>query len=275
MIRAFTCSLILVTAHSCYSQPLTVQPSTIPGIGIVGPQSPDFAAAVPEILGSDVSDLPPVIGPWLPYAVVVRNNSSQPLAGMCIVFTAAPGVFLDRGPGPCALWFASAILPPGTRSFQLQPGKAVLAFPHWILQQPSDLKPYRSLSDEKGLQSLPNYQRAKGLTVSVDNVVFASGQFVGPDTTTQYPRFQSLITAPRMVATTVLEKKAGGTIADILAWLQTLAPQASVMDGPAYYGHQVGAEAREMLKVYDGKGEAALYSMAANILQEPLFPLHR
>ena len=275
MIRAFTCSLVLVTAHSCYSQPLSVQSSTVPGIEIAGSESPGFAAAVTEILGSQVSDLPPVIGPWLPYAVVVRNNSSQPVAGMCVVFAAHPAVPLDRGPGPCALWFASATLPLGTRSFQLQPGRAVLAFPHWILQQPGDLKPFRSLSDEKGLQSLPNYQRAKGLTVSVDNVVFASGQFVGPDTATQYVRFQSLVTAPRAVAQTLLEKKASGTIADTLEWLQTLAPQASLMDAPAYYGHQVGAEAREMLKVYDAKGEAALYSMAENILREPLFPLHR
>ncbi len=116
---------------------------------------------------------------------------------------------------------------------------------------------------------------AKGITVSLDDVVFASGQFVGPDTATQYERFQSLTTANRMVATTLLEKKASAKIADILAWLQTLAPQASIMDAPAYYGNQVGAEAVEMLKVYDGKGEAALYSMAAKILEEPLFPLHR
>jgi hypothetical protein len=54
-------------------------------------------------------------------------------------------------------------------------------------------------------------------------------------------------------------------------WLQTLAPQASIMDAPAYYRHQAGAEAREMLSVYDDKGEAALYSMAEKTLEEPLF----
>lgn len=285
MIRAFTCSLILIAAHSCYSQPVTVQASSIPGIDIVGPQSPEFAAAVPEIVGSEMSGLPPGIAPWLPYAVVVRNNSSEPLAGMCVVYTAVPAAFLDRSPGPCALWFwfAFGIRPPGAWAFRLQPGKAVLVFPHWILKEPSDLKPDRSpdhkpdrsVADARGLQSLPNYQRAKSLTISVDNVVFASGQFAGPDAATQYPRFQSLVAAPRMVATTLLEKKASATIADTLGWLQTLAPQASIMDAPAYYGHQAGAEAVELLKVYDGKGEAALYSMAAKVLEEPLFPLHR
>jgi hypothetical protein len=277
MIRACTCSLILVTAYSCYSQPVTVQPSSIPGIDIVGPQSSEFAAAVPEILGIDMSGLPPGMSPWLPYAVLVRNNSSEPLAGMCIVYAATPTVFLDRGPGPCALWFTSpyGISPAGARSFRLQPGKAVLVFPHFILKEPGDINPRRVPADEKWLSSLPNYQRAKRLTISLDDVVFASGQFMGPDIATEYPRFQSILTAPRAVATTLLEKKASAKIADILTWLLTLAPQASIMDPPAYYKFQSGAEAREMLKVYYDKGEAALYSSAATTLEEPVFPLHQ
>jgi hypothetical protein len=268
MIRAFVCASILVTAFTCYSQTVTVQPSTISGFDIVGPQNPDFAAAVAETVGSD---LPPVLKPWLPYGVVIKNNSLQPLAGICVVWTRD----LNAGPlgyvgGPCATWLESR------KPFQLQPGKTVLAFPDWILQEPGELKPFRDpklLSDWR--DGLANFQRAHTLAISLDSVVFASGQFVGPDATNQYKRFQAHINAPRNVATTLLEKKTTGTISDILTWLQTLAPQSHYVDDPDFNRRISGVTARAMLKVYEDKGEAALYLKAESTLQSPVFPLHQ
>ena len=268
MMRALVSASILLTAFTCYSQTVTVQPSTIPGIEIVGPQDSGFAAAVADTVGSD---MPPILKPWLPYGVVVKNNSLQPLAGICVVWTRD----LNAGPlgylgGPCATWLER-------KPFQLQPGRTILAFPDWILQEPGALKPFRDpklLSNWK--DGLANYQRAHTLAVSLDSVVFASGQFAGPDATYQYQRSQARINAPRSVATALLEKKATGTISDILGWLQTLASQPlCVYDHSDFNRCLSGEAARAMLKVYKDTGEAALYLKAENILQAPAFPLHQ
>jgi hypothetical protein len=259
MTRAFALFSVLAAAFTCYSQSVTVQPSTISGIEIIGPQAPDFAASVAQIVGTDQ---PGNLTAWLPYGVVVKNNSPQALAAMTVVWTET----LDAGPlRPVQRdywsWFNAPLK-------YVQPGSAVLAIPQNMLQQPRNLTAF---SAGRGLGNLPNFQRAQRIEVALDGVVFASGQFAGADTYSAYEEYQAQIDVPRSVATTVLEKKATSPISDILAWLQLL----SASRGGDFTAQRSGSMARQLLGVYSRKGEAALYSLAQSILQEPAFPLHR
>lgn len=258
-----TLALFCVLAFCCYSQPIIVQPSAIAGIEIVSPQAPDFAAAVAQITGADP---PRNLLAWLPYGVIVRNNSSQPLAGLCVLWSAAYDARALRQLGNiCSQWFNGP-------AHQIKPGHAVLAIPAAILQQARDVRPF---SDGNRLVNLPNYQRAQRLEVSVDSVVFASGQFAGSDTVGEYERFQAELEIPPTVAARLLEMKASGTISNLVTWLQSLDDESRRSTVDDFSSRQYGSMAREMLRVYASKGEAALYSMAADLLHGPLVPLHR
>lgn len=265
MIRSFVFSSALFTGFCCYCQQVTVQPSTITGIEILGPQSPDFTAAVARIVGSAQ---PPTLAEWLPYGIVIKNNSSQAVAGVCVVWTMA----LDAGPLGSAGGGCSSTQWYGSPSNQLQPGQAALAIPPQILHTPRDLKPF--LRGTASLGNLPNYQGAQRVGVSVDSVIFASGQYVGSDTISEYESLQANLSAPRNVAATLLQKKSAGTISDIVNWLQALDAQ-SRQSGADVNARQNGIIARGMLNVYDNQGEAALYSLAEMNLRQPVFPLHR
>jgi hypothetical protein len=266
MIRFFfVFSSVLFRASICYCQQVIVQPSAIAGIQIMGPQSPDYTAAVAQIVGSEQ---PPTLTAWLPYGVVVKNNSTQVVAGVCVVWTMALGTGpLGGAGGGCSStqWYDSP-------SNELQPGQAALAIPPQILHKPRDLTPF--LRGTGMLGNLPNYQRVQRLGISLDGVIFSSGQYVGSDTISEYEYLQANLTAPRKVAATLLEKKATGTIADIVNWLQSLDAQ-SRLGGADENARLCGSVARGMLNVYENKGEAGLYSLAEINLQQPVFPLHR
>jgi hypothetical protein len=264
MILFFVFSSMLLPAFSCYCQQVIIQPSAIAGIQMMGPQSPEFTAAVAQIVGSEQ---PYALTAWLPCGVVVRNNSSQVLAGICVVWTMA----LDAGPlggagGGCSstLWYDSP-------SNQLQPGQAALAIPPQILHKPRDLKPALR---GNWLGNLPNLQRAPRVGIMLDSVAFASGQYVGSDTIGEYEYLQAVLNAPGSVAATLLAKKASETISDIVKWLQSVEAQ-SRQGGADDNARLSGSVARGMLKVYESKGEAALYTLAEVNLRQPVFPLHR
>ena len=260
MFRAFAFCSLLTAGLTCYSQSVNLRPSTIPGIEIIGAQSPDFAAQVSQIVGAEQ---PGGLMDWLPYGVVVKNNSSQALAAMAVVFTPEmPSAFGGADLTPD--WFIA----PDRR---VKPGQSVLVIPAAVLAQPRDLRPF-SLGSRTG--NLSNYQRTKGLEISIAGVVFGSGQFVGLDEHHEYEQWQARIDAPRNVAATLLEKKAGTAVSDILAWLQTVADGGLLADTDSNAIYRSFA-ARGLLRVYQNNGEGALYSLAENTLREPVFPLHR
>jgi hypothetical protein len=262
MARTFVLMAVLTVGLTSYAQPpLIVQPSTIPGISIIGPESPGFAATVSQIVGTDQ---PSNFTAWSPYSVVVKNTTPQALAGIMVAWTTAreASAPLGHGGGLRIQWFNQP-------ARQIQPGQSVVALPLDVLMNARDLKPF---AQGRGMGNLPNFQEMQRNGVSVDGVVFASGQFVGDDAYQEYEEFQAEINAPRSVATAVLEKKTTSPIPDILSWLQMLAAQPR---GGDFTAARSASAARGMLAVYSRRGEAALYSMAQDILQQPVFPLRR
>ena len=210
------------------------------------------------------SEQPPAFTAWLPYGVVVQNNSSQSIAAICVVWS------LTNGTGRSGTW--SGCEDGFNRPLhQVAVGQSVITTPDGILQRAIDLRPFQRADS---LKALSNLQRAVSIVVSLDSVVFASGQFVGSDTIGEYEQFQAKLTVPRNIAATLLEKKNTESISEIVAWLQSLDSQLrqSLDDSTQ---HQSGVTARGMLSVYQSKGEAGLYQMAETILQQPVFPLHR
>lgn len=165
MAPTFVLVAALTMGLTSYAQPpLVVQPSAIAGISIIGPESPGFAALVSQIVGSDQ---PSNFTAWLPYSVVIKNTSSQAIAGIMVAWTAAreASAPLGHGGGLRVQWFNQP-------AQQIQPGQSVVALPLDVLMSARDLK---SFVQGRGMGNLPNFQEMQRNGVSVDGVVFAFG----------------------------------------------------------------------------------------------------
>lgn len=227
---------------------------------MIGPQSPGFAAAVAQIVGKDQPD---GLVAWLPYGVVIKNNSSEDLAAIAVEWRGSfNGGPFAHGGGVLPAWFNA----PGR---QVKPGQSIVALPQATLASPRDL---RQFANGRGMGNLQTFQKADRLEVTLDGVVFASGQFAGTDDLHEYEEWQAQLDAPRKLAAAVLEKQNSAPIADTVTWLTSV---AAVRGGSDPNARHTAGMARLMLNVYSSKGEAALYSMAQEILQPAAFPLHR
>jgi hypothetical protein len=239
------------------AQQLTVTPSAVQGIELVGPQSPDFEGVVTQIVGTD---RPAGLASALPYSLVIRNRRSQAIAAIDMVWTKSDRILLNAAD----TMFNKAIL-------YVKPGQAVLATPTGILQNQRQLRIFANGVTEG--HRLENFQGPENMTVAVDSMVFESGQFVGANRYGAFERWQAQIQAPRDLATSVLQRQGRQSIDDILSWLEGLAPVRHPPEDP--HARETVIAARVLLGAYRSNGEAGLYSRAKSILEVPAFPLYR
>ena len=268
MVRPFWLILTLpILCPAAWPQTVSVVPSSITGVEILGPESPQYGPYLDQIIGPARS---PLLSAWLPYGVVLRNCTAQPLMAVAVHWEVTGA----DGPAGKFTIEATAWDRPDHR---LAAGKNAVAIPVLLFQEGSRLPPQYQLNPPAGAPlgstgSLPRFQSAQTIKVNLDGVVFPSGQFVGPDLSHEFERDVAFTTVPPQVAAKVLEMRtAGVSIADITAWLSTASTK--VRTG----GHSADATAqtaKELLQRYKSKGETALFELAQNESQ-PLIHIHR
>jgi hypothetical protein len=124
---------------------------------------------------------------------------------------------------------------------------------------------------------LQRFRAAQSVQVTLDGVVFASGQFVGPDTGKEYEQYVANLTVPAAIAAKVLAMKAvGETVVNVVAWLQTAETQPVNLKDDGWWNASVGAHtARQLLRSYQHGGEVLLYEAAQGYPQAPIIRLYR
>jgi hypothetical protein len=255
MMRVLLTAVLFTLATT--AQQLSVTPSAIPGIELVGPQSSDFEGLVTQIAGTA---RPVGLAAALPYSVVIRNKTSQAIAAIDTVWTTNDRILLNAADA----MFNKSIL-------YVKPGQAVLASPPGILQNQRQLQIFANGVIEG--HRLENFQSPEGVTITVDAVVFESGQFVGANRYGAFEQWQAQIQAPRDLATAVLQKQSSQSINDIVSWLEGL---AAIRRPPEdLHARETITSARILLAVYRGNGDGGLYSRARSIVEAPAFPLYR
>jgi hypothetical protein len=218
MARVLLVAVLL--ALGATAQQLTLVPSTIQGVELVGPESPDFEALLTQIVGTD---RPVGLAAALLYAVVMRNRTSQAIAAIDTVWTTTDQILLNATDA----MFNKAIL-------YVKPGRAVVASPPGILQNQRQLQIFANGTTEG--HRLENFQNPGNVTVAVDAVVFESGQFVGANGYGAFEQWEAQIQAPRDLATTVLQKQGSQSIGEIVSWLEGLAGGPSASSRPPCAG---------------------------------------
>jgi hypothetical protein len=127
----------LIVAIPSWSQAATVQQPEAAGIGLIGPQSPEFMGYVEQVLGA--GGLQGVME-WQPLAVVLKNNSSQALIGYSLRW----GIN-----GGCGGYSTGSLSIYGADGNSLGPGAVAIALPVRVLTK-----------TPSGATSLPTERRA-------------------------------------------------------------------------------------------------------------------
>jgi hypothetical protein len=79
--------LLICLAAQCswgFSQNLILHPSEVPGVQLVGPQSPEFLPLIDGVLGPTRQ---PTTNDWLPYSVILTNQTEDKIVGIAIRWT--------------------------------------------------------------------------------------------------------------------------------------------------------------------------------------------
>ena len=146
---------------------------------------------------------------------------------------------------------------------QLAPAVSLVAVPLTVLLEGT------RLPAQLGIGELPNFQSSQSIDVALDGVVFASGQFVGPNTGHEFESYRADTTVPPHIAAKVLAmQSAGEPIANVIESV-TATERSKDLDLSV-----AGREARQLLQNYRRKGEAFLYQIARGESQQ-VIDVHR
>lgn len=236
------------------AQPVTVAPCGVSSVTMAGAPSADYFERVDEVLGGTRS---PLLNAWLPYGVALTNRSPQNIVAIAVRWR------VTNSDGLPVVFSAESATFDNPRQ-QVPPGKSVIAMPAAVL-----LAAPRTLS---GPGHLAEFQNARKVEVSLDGVVFASGQFAGPNNGKVYEQFVAETTVPARVASTVLAMKdVGESVGTVVAWLESSTKPHSA-DRKAQIAARV---AKVLLAAYQRGGEALLYEKAQGYEKSPAIRLYR
>lgn len=242
--------------------------SPAPGIELIGTQSPEFQAEIEKMLTPEVLA---TFSAWLPYTVVLKNNSSEPL----VAYDVRWSVDYPRRGG----WGSGMVSGTGPAGY-INPGQtAVLMLAFDLTASPSSQKQASMLP--QGESMLSAIERAgQAPTIFLDSAIFASGRFVGPDMDRNFAHDAARFTAWRTVDQQVQsELKAGQSWDSIAAELSQVENQivsGSVLRGTYDWNAQVRkVEARHLLKLYRKNGLQAVSDLVQQQLQQPEIVVHR
>lgn len=151
--------------------------STVAGIIVHGPDSPEFDSALPGIVGAAPRDL---LKPALPYSVIVENRGARTISFLGVRFD----MLAPNRKQYSVVHYADSLRNP--RKSDLRPGtkRFVCAEPEYTaLVLRRDVAPRT-----RGRMNLNNLRRMLDIRASLDCVAFDDGEFTGPDSQGAYER---------------------------------------------------------------------------------------
>lgn len=211
------------------------------------------------------------IADYLPLAVVFKNETTQPLMLFLIRWTVdnkmTPLVGVGGGGG-------SARYPEA----YLQPGASVLAVPDFLLTgEPNAVRLQGLQKQEARMQS--DWDTAKTIVISLDSAIFASGEFVGPDTANLFAKDAAYATGWRAVEANVQAQIVNGVpfvaIAAGLQQVRDLPFQGASQAPVDWTARAQSQEARALIDLYDKRGAQAVIDVIKRQLATPEIVVHR
>jgi hypothetical protein len=217
-MRSKILSCLLVGLGALAGQTVSVNPTTIPGVDFVGSDRPKFNDTLTRVLGLSRSKSE---NDWLPFSAMLTNNTP-----LMAVVARWEKVLLD-GSTETYTFDRSFFDSPAHR---IGLGKTVAVLPYWIFEKPLPAGHVDLTDRPDHAEKVQSFQKASRVRVTLDGIVLASGQFLGPDQSHQFEHLVA-IQAARKIHSEVLARRADGQSgADIVAWLRTIASQEQHWD---------------------------------------------
>jgi hypothetical protein len=221
--RGVALLFLVFTSGVLRAQPaVTLAPldKSIPsGVTIVPFSDPSFDSlvsdSIPTAIRSEFAGI-------LPYSILVRNNSTQPILAVTVYFDVVNAnghpmsTVQSRQSVPPLKVGCCAILPlAGSLLFTPEPVYTE------AVSRLHDHAPMRENFADlmRGRPAL--YESAKSVTFVLDSVLFADGKFVGPDAKHKFDEYSSQLSAQSFLAKTVLAYR-GRSVDDLQNYLEML-----------------------------------------------------
>jgi hypothetical protein len=234
--------------QSCHAgAPVKVEPSSVPGIELIGPGTPVFDQTLEALLTRGPCE---VLRPALPYSVIARNRDSRAIVLLGIRFDMVG----KRAKSYSVVHYADTLRYP--EKADLIPGAA-----RFVCAEPlyTDLVLRRSNAiDQRGRMNLDNLRTVLRIRASLDCVAFADGQFAGPDSLGGFNRFQ-LERDAELALIKELQAEEGGKPEAVL---ERALAAASLHRDPASIARKVLA--RRLQEGLAAGGTHEMYSLAQN-----------
>lgn len=261
LLRVSSFFLACAVSASLYGQSLTVPSSAIAGVNLIGPGDSSFIHTVTQVLGPSRT---PSISDWLPFSVVVSNSSSQPMVGIVVRWALFDSADNNNHNNPSDVYTFSRASPSPTA--QLPPGKTVVVLPGWVLQMPVLSSPDPT-SEPDHFDRVQSFRSATRIEITLDGVVFASGQFVGPDLSHEFESMSERQAALGIFSTVLSQSSAGQLTDNIVTSLRAVAAESITMRTQATSQDDAiriltVRFARQLIQEYDEQGEAQMFALA-------------
>jgi hypothetical protein len=156
---------------------MRVFPSSVAGIGLLGPASPEFERAFEPLLGRAPRAL---MAPAVPFSVIVSNDSGQTVALLGVRFDMTG----PRGKPYSVIHYADSLRNPEKADFASGTKRFVCAEPGYtalLLRRGNDLS-------TRGRTNLDNLRLMLDIRASLDCVAYEDGRFEGPDSQGAFER---------------------------------------------------------------------------------------
>jgi hypothetical protein len=192
---------------------MQVEPSTVRGVELIGPDTPPFEECLRRLLGGAPDGL---LKPALPFSVIARNAAPRALALLGVRFD----MVSKAGKPFSVVHYADTLRRPEKAA--LHPGAARFVcaealYTDLVLRRANEI-------DRRGPMNLETLRTVREIRASLDCAAFDDGQFAGPDSLGAFERFEQdraaesalleEVLRPGCAVETLLEKaREGGMIA--------------------------------------------------------------
>jgi hypothetical protein len=149
---------------------MKISPSSVAGVGLLGPESGDFETSLSPLLGRAPREL---LAPALPYSVIVVNDSGRSIALLGVRFDMTG----PRAEPYSVIHYADTLRNPEKADFRTGTKRFVCAEPSFtalVMRRDGDLS-------TRGRNNLDNLRRMLDIGASLDCVAYDDGRFAGPD----------------------------------------------------------------------------------------------
>jgi len=247
------------------SQPTVVVQCNIPGVLATAADTSEYGSLPSHIRALSQN---PLVAAFQPYSLIVTNRSGQEIIEVALEMV------LEDPAGKIMQKVATRSTARASAEHKFAPGRSMNLSVLWL----TDVAPPNELQAEVE-RLVQTMERQKTVTLVVDGVLFASGEYVGPNATREFEHLQARLHAGYDLAQRVVKHfENQGPDGELVGLLNsTASTQFRAAPGPSrdWYADVQVSTAKQYLYVHSRGGAEAVLRMAKAAAAKPPMKIYR